>query len=95
MWERESEGVWDGHEHTAYLKQITNKNLQYSTGKCAQCYGAAWMGVWGRMDTCVCTAESLRCSPETITTLLIGYIPIQNQKSKNGAAVGAGAGFLG
>ena len=35
-------------------------------------------GVWGRMDTCVCTAESLRCSPETITTLLIGYTPMQN-----------------
>ena len=29
------------------------------------------------MDTCVCIAESLPCSPETITTLLIGYTPIQ------------------
>ena len=27
-------------------------------------------------------AESLRCSPETITTLLIGYTPIQNKKVK-------------
>ena len=34
------------------------------------------------MDTCVCMAASLRCSPETITTLLIGYIPIQNKKLK-------------
>ena len=25
------------------------------------------------MDTCVCMAESLRCSPETTTTLLISY----------------------
>ena len=25
------------------------------------------------MDTCVCMAESLCCSPETLTTLLIGY----------------------
>ena len=32
------------------------------------------------MDTCVCMAESLPCSPETITTLLIGYNPIQNKK---------------
>ena len=32
------------------------------------------------MDTCTCMAESLHCSPETITTLLIGYIPIENQK---------------
>ena len=37
-------------------------------------------GVWGRMDTCVCMAESLHCSPETITTLLTGYTPIQNKK---------------
>ena len=29
--------------------------------------------VWGRVDTCVCMAESLCCSLETITTLLIGY----------------------
>ena len=28
-----------------------------------------------RMDTCICMAEYLRCSPETITTLLIGYTP--------------------
>ena len=27
-----------------YLKQITNKDLLYSTGKSAQCYLAAWMG---------------------------------------------------
>ena len=30
------------------------------------------------MDTCVCMAESLRCSPETITTLSVGYTPIQS-----------------
>ena len=34
-------------------------------------------GVWGRMDTCICIAESL-CSPsETIMTLLIGYSPVE------------------
>ena len=27
-----------------YLKCITNKDLLYSTGNCAQCYVAAWMG---------------------------------------------------
>ena len=38
-----------------------------------------WEGVWGRMDTCICiyVAESLHCSPETITVLLISYAPIQ------------------
>ena len=39
-------------------------------------------GVWGRMDTCICTAESLHWSPETTTTLLTGYTPIQNKKLK-------------
>ena len=43
--------------------------------------------VWGRVDTCVCTAESLHCSPETATTLLTGYTPTQNvvgvKKNKN------------
>ena len=37
-------------------------------------------GVWGRMDICVCIAESLCCSPGIITTLLIGYTPIQNKQ---------------
>ena len=39
-------------------------------------------GVWGRMDACICMAGSLCCSPKTITTLLIGYNPIQNKKLK-------------
>ena len=37
-------------------------------------------GVWGRMDTCVCMAESLHCSLETVTTLLISYTQVQNKK---------------
>ena len=36
-------------------------------------------GVWGRMDTCLCIAEFLCCSLETITTLFINW-PIQNKK---------------
>ena len=38
--------------------------------------------VWGRVDTCLCVAESPCCSPETTTALLIGYAPIQNKKFK-------------
>ena len=34
--------------------------------------------VWGRMDTCKCMTESLHCSLETTTTLLIGCTPIQH-----------------
>ena len=32
-------------------------------------------GLWGRMDPCISVAESLHCSPGTITTLLIDYTP--------------------
>ena len=39
--------------------------------------------VWGRMDTRVCTAESLHCSPGTTTTPLIGYTPTQNTSLKS------------
>ena len=39
-------------------------------------------GVWRSMDTCTCMAESLRYSPDTITTLLTGYTTIQNKKFK-------------
>ena len=42
-----------------------------------------WRGVWGRMDTCVCVAESLCCLPEIITTVLIGYTQTQNKWLKN------------
>ena len=36
------------------------------------------------MNTCICTAESLHCSPETATTLLIGCTLIKNKKFKFG-----------
>ena len=41
---------------------------------CASLNGS---GVWGRMEACVCMAESLHCSPETVS-LLIGYTPTRN-----------------
>ena len=33
--------------------------------------------LWGKMDTCMCMAQSLCCLSETTTTLLISYTPIQ------------------
>ena len=39
-------------------------------------------GVWGRMGICKGMTESLCCSLQTVTTLLIGYIPIQNKMFK-------------
>ena len=38
-------------------------------------------GFGGRMDTCICMAESLHCSVETITTLLIGSAAAAAAKS--------------
>ena len=40
------------------------------------------------MDSCICVAVALTCSPETITTLLIGYTPIQNKKLKKKSVTG-------
>ena len=62
------QGVWNGHVHTAVFKIWTKKDLSYNTWNSTQCYVAAWI------------AESLCCSPETVTTLLIGCTPIQKFK---------------
>ena len=50
---------------------------------CSMLYGNLDERVFSRrLDTCICMAESLCSPPEAITTLLIGYTPIQNKKSK-------------
>jgi len=61
-----------------YLKWITNKDLLFSSRElCSMsCGNLDRKGTWGRMDTCMCMAESLCCLPETITTLLISYTPV-------------------
>ena len=57
-----------------YLKM---DNEQGPTDHIAQYCGSLGgrRGVWGRMDTCMCMAESIHCPPETISMLLIGYTP--------------------
>ena len=60
-----------------YLKWITNKVLLYSPWNSAQ-LSLEGKGVWGRRDTRVCMTEFPCSSPETVTTLLIGYAPIQD-----------------
>ena len=61
-----------------YLKWITNKNLLYSTWNSAQCYVLAWMGgALGVEWIHVYEWLSPFTSPKTITTLFIGYTPIQ------------------
>ena len=47
------------------------------------------------MDTHMCMAESLHCSPETITTLLIGSTPVENKNFKNKINKKEDASFLG
>ena len=56
----------------------------YHRELCSMLCGSLNMSrVWGRMDTCVCVAESLCCAPKTTTTLLISYTPIRNKKLPN------------
>ena len=79
---RESWGLWDGHVHTAVFRMgdqqgPTEEHRELCLTLCGSLDGS---GVWGRKDTCVWLAESLCCSPETVTILLIGSAPIQNKK---------------
>ena len=59
-----------------YSKWIINKDLLYNTWNSIQCYVPAWMGegFGERMDPRICMTESLCCSPETTTALLIHWI---------------------
>ena len=77
-------GSLDGYVHTAVFKMDDQQGLTVQHRElCSMLCGSLdGRGVWGRMDTCTYMAESLRCPPETITALLIGYIPIQNKKLK-------------
>ena len=73
-----------------YLKWITNKDLLFSTGNCSMLCGSLdGRGVWGRVDICICMAESLHCSPGTITALLTGNTPIQNNKFRKDRDTGS------
>ena len=68
-------GSFGWHIYTTEYTAVINEHLLYSAGYSAPSYVAALdrRGVWGRMDTCVCTAVSPCCPPETITMLLISY----------------------
>ena len=54
-----------------YIKQITNKDLLYSTGNSTQYSVMAYMGKDSRkrVNICICITDSLCCTPETNTTL--------------------------
>ena len=67
--------VWEfgaGMYTLLYLKWISSKDLLYSTGHSPPCCGSLdGKGMWGRMDTCLWTAESLCCPPVTITAFVV------------------------
>ena len=72
------------HVHTTVFKMDNQWgpivwHIELCSMLCARMDGR---GVWGGMDTCICTAESLHCSPKPTTTLLIDYTLIQNKKFK-------------
>ena len=74
--------VWEDYVHIVIFKMdnLQGPTIQHMELYSMLCASLDGRGVWGRMDTCICMAESLLCSPETITTLLIDYTPIQNKK---------------
>ena len=58
-----------------YLKWITNKDLLYNMElSSVLCGSLDGREVLGRMDTCICMAESLCCSLETIITLFVNRL---------------------
>ena len=61
-----------------YLKWIANRDPLIAQGTMRNVIGSLdGREMWGRMNTCICMAESLSCAPDTITILLIGYMPIK------------------
>ena len=85
-----TEGAWQATVHRVtqswtQLKRlgthIINKDLLCSSGMLNVMRQPGWEGSWGRMDTCMCMTESLRCSPETTTILFINRLyPNTNEK---------------
>ena len=58
---RDSQGVWDGHGHTAVFNMENPQGLagQHRELCSMSCGSLDERGVWGRRDTCVGMAESL------------------------------------
>ena len=79
LWIKKTEIYEEGRELICvktYGDLAYSKHMEFCSMLCGSLDGR---GVWGRMDTCVCTAEPLHCSPESIKVLLISYTPIQNK----------------
>ena len=81
---RDRQGVWEGHAHAAVFKMDNQQGppVQHVELHSVLCASLDGRGAWRTVGTCICKAESLRCSPETTLILLISYILIQNRKFK-------------
>ena len=67
----------EGHGHTAIFKMANQlRPAGQHMELCSMFASPDGREVWRRMDTCICMAEFHHCSPEPITTLLIGYTPM-------------------
>ena len=81
------EGFWDSHVHTAIFKMDNQHGpIAQHMELCSMLCGSLdKREVWEIMDTCICIAESLHCSPEMITTLatMLCQYKIKNSKVKN------------
>ena len=75
-------GVCDQHVYIAVFKMDNQQRptTQHRELCSVLCGSLGGRGALGRMDICICMAESLCCPPKTITTLLICYTPTQNKK---------------
>ena len=67
----------DGFVHIAIFKRDNQQGptVEYRELCSMFCGTLDGKGVWERVDSYICMAESLCCLPETITALLISYIP--------------------
>ena len=70
-------GIWS-HHYTyilPFLKQITNEDLLYNTGNLCSilCNGLNGKMIWKIIETCECITESLCCTLEPNTILLVDY----------------------
>ena len=79
---KDRDAVRDGHGQTAIFKMDTQQGSTVQHWElCSMFYGCLeGRGVSGRMDSCICMAESLHSPPDTFTMLFISYTPIQNKK---------------
>ena len=66
-----------------YVKQMNNKDLLYSTGHYIQYLVITYSGkeYEKHIYIYICITESLCCTPETNTTLLINYTPIKKKQT--------------